>query len=114
MKKVKRILAFIALAFTASLAFSADMNSDAMKSIVSFLNEGHYMLLNTKSEAIFYPRTSLAQISLNGDMITYFWLDSGNDYEVGQLEQLRKHGKFSLKYRTIRVDEKKNLIIEEK
>ena len=105
MKKVKQLIAFIALAFTASLAFSADMNSDAMKSIAAFLNEGHYMLVNTKSEAIFYPRTSLAQFSLNGDTITYFWLDSGNDYE---------YGKISLKNHTIRVDEKKNLIIEKK
>lgn len=105
MKTAKKLIICAALAFALQCAVCADLDKDVLSSVSAFLNDGKYMLYRSGSEAIYYPRTSISQIWVDANTLAYFWLDTGNDFEVK---------KIPLKGLTVRVDEKKNLIIEKK
>lgn len=104
-KALKRIFVCAALAFALAGAFCADLNQSVLASVSAFLNDGKFLLYRTNSEAVYYPRSSISQIWVDEDTLAIFWLDTGNDYEVK---------KITLKNVSVKVDERKNLIVEKK
>ena len=100
----KKLLFLIIIAFFTVSSFSLE-KTEVQKIISKFLNDGNYVLVERKIKTVYYPKTSIIQFSIEGNLLKFMWQDNGNDYETEKIDI----NKFS-----IEIDENKNIIIQEK
>lgn len=101
--KLSKKFAFAAImALATSMAF-AEVKAEIHSCLSAFLSGGSFMLVRSKSRSIYYPARSISHFACDADTLKYYWLDTGNDYEEAKL---------SLKNASVKIDEKKNLIID--
>ena len=97
----KKLLFLIIIAFFTVSSFSLE-KTEVQKIISNFLNDGNYVLVERKIKTVYYPKTSIIQFSIEGNLLKFMWQD---DYE---------REKIDIKKFSIEIDENKNIIIQEK
>ena len=100
----KKITFLLILIFINLNSFSLEIK-EVNKIISSFLNNGNYVSVELKTKTVYYPKSSIIQFSIEGNLLKFMWQDNGNDYETEKIDI----NKFQ-----IQIDENKNIIIQEK
>ena len=100
----KKITILLILIFITLNSFSLEIK-EVNKIISSFLNNGNYVYVERKTKTVYYPKSSIIQFSIEGNLLKFMWQDNGNDYETEKIDI----NKFQ-----IQIDENKNIIIQEK
>ena len=100
----KKLLFLIIIAFFTVSSFSLE-KTEVQKIISNFLNDGNYVLVERKIKTVYYPKSSIIQFSIEGNLLKFMWQDNGNDYETEKID---------IKKFSIEIDENKNIIIQEK
>ncbi len=100
----KKITFLLILIFITLNSFSLEIK-EVNKIISSFLNNGNYVSVERKIKTVYYPKSSIIQFSIEGNLLKFMWQDNGNDYETEKIDI----NKFQ-----IQIDENKNIIIQEK